>query len=224
MTNEVALPNGDGWGSVPQSGGGLVKGKLLLFKKGRFYLDKVELRAGVSAIAIGVVVCWIAWRDGRPAETLVTLAGQPHPDRKELGDLEPSKWPVSPISGKPEDPWKDTRLLYLADEQSAKVVTFTTSTYGGRRAVGEQIATFRYAHPGAVPKVRLEAAEFRSRTFGLVSLPSFVVESWLRSSSEMQPLEQLPAPAAADVDDGMNARRFATTDMNDVIPFAPEWR
>jgi len=44
--------------------------------------------------------------------------------REELDEDDETKWPFG-LDNKPEDPWKNTRLVYLVDPTSAEIFTFT---------------------------------------------------------------------------------------------------
>jgi hypothetical protein len=220
MVNDLAT-GGDGWGNVPSSSTGLLKGSKISFNNGDYFADKnpQPLRPDLELLVVGVATCWQKWQGGRPVDVRETLAGQRHPDRDELGDLDPAGWEPG-LNGELSDCWRDTRFLYMVDPRTAKLGTFTTTSAGGRWAVGDlknAIINMRYANPGAVPLVRLASTAFKTR-FGMKRRPHFEIVDWRVSAANPQPLQQLPAPTTT-ADDGFADRIRVTTDMNDEIPF-----
>src|SRR5215470_5022688 len=101
-----------------------------------------------------------------------------HPYRAALDTNDPNEWPAG-LDGKPTDPWKDTRYLFLVGDQ-AEQYTFITSTIGGLRAISDlkdQIALYRRVHPGACPVIELATADMPTR-FGPKARPAFKVVGW----------------------------------------------
>jgi hypothetical protein len=106
--------------------------------------------------------------------------GKELPDREELGDLDQSLWQPGP-DGKPRDPWQSTRFVYLLDPFSMEMLTFSTSSSGGRSAVidlADQIKRMRgLGRAGAVPVVELGAKKMQTK-HGLKSKPVFKIIKW----------------------------------------------
>jgi hypothetical protein len=140
--------------------------------------------------------------------------GRRLPDRDELGYTDETEWEDGP-SGDSQDPWRNTRWVYLVDPVTAEAFTFTISSWGGRGAVGDlgdQISRMRSVHPDAVPIVELRAAEMPTR-FGRKSKPLFKVVSW-RSADTNKPVpveKQITAKQASD--------EVYRHEMDDEIPF-----
>src|SRR5262249_57416411 len=104
-------------------------------------------------------------KDGNRVKYGTREAGHRLPERDELGYDDKSEWKIGP-GGEPQDPWRNTRLVYLVHPRTAEAFTFSTSSWGGRGAVadlGDQIARMRNVHPDAGPIVELRAAEMPTR-------------------------------------------------------------
>jgi hypothetical protein len=200
---------GGGWDSVPAES--LVRGRLLKFTDGNYLLSGVAgTLNGAILVVTGVVTLWVEWRDGLPVRQLVTQPGQRHPDRDELGDLNTEEWPLG-RDGKPNDPWQDTRYLYLLDPTTSEEFTFTTSSWGGRKAIGDlknQVANVRAAHPEAVPVIRLDKEMWKTK-HGPQPKPLFIVVDWKLPSGEAIQQQQIKPPA----------KRSARDEFNDEVPF-----
>jgi hypothetical protein len=149
----------DGFG-VQEPRSGLIVGAMVKFADRDYTVDKTEkLPENTTLVALSTVTAWVKWAEGRPIERRITCVGQAHPQRDDLPDQDESLWEVDgKFTGKPTDPWKDSRFLYLIDPKSGRDFTFTTDTYGGRAAVGElksAISNVRRARSGVVPLVRV---------------------------------------------------------------------
>jgi len=119
--------------------------------------------------------------------------GKPQPERPECGDE--SDWPVG-LDGKPSCPWKWTQFLYLMDVDSGETLTFSTSTSGGKIAIGDltqQIKSMRGMQPGAMPIVELQSVQMPTK-FGKKPRPFFKIVSWRNRASGGDEPPQLEAP------------------------------
>lgn len=203
----------DGWSSVPETNGTMLRGRVAKFKDGKFFADKIDDITGTTLVAVDVATAWLKWWDARPAEHRITRPGERHPDRDELGDLDEMQWQDG-LNGEPADPWRDTRYLYLIDPLTAEEITFVTDSAGGRRAVSDlrrQIANMRRAHPAALPVVKLEAGSMSTR-FGVKPKPDFRVIDWKRHEPAANEATASARPTIAPP----TGRR---DDMDDEIPF-----
>jgi hypothetical protein len=168
---------------------------------------------GTRLIALATTAMWVRWEDGKPVEYRIREAGRRLPERDELGYDNEDEWQAGP-SGDPQDPWRNTRLVYLVDPQTAEAFTFSTSSWGGRSAVtdlGDQIARMRSVHPDAVPIVELRAAEMPTK-FGRKSKPVFKVVGWKSASGGDQ-----TAPVERQITVQQAKREI--DDYDDSIPF-----
>jgi hypothetical protein len=204
-TIDTNLPVSDGFDQEETGSNGLIRGTMLKFKDNEWLCNKIEfLPAGTKMTAIGVAMAWVKWVDGK-AEHRTTEPGMRHPARHELGDLDQDAWPIG-LSGKPEDPLKDTRYTYLIDAKTAQTFTYVCDSAGGRRPVTElkqAIMTYRAAHPRACPIVELTRTTMPTK-YGPKPRPLLKVTGW-----------HIPAATPAPT---------IKRDMDDDIPFAPEVR
>ena len=132
-------------------------------------------------------------RSARPVIAVSALRERP-PEREDLDDLEKDNWPEG-IDGKPADPWSLQYLLPLERVSDGEVVIFTTSSFGGRRAVADLCAAYakrttKSASCGQ-PIVKLAKTEMPTKKFGRVPRPHFEIVGWDDPASE-------PAASAAE--------------------------
>jgi len=176
------IPADDGWGDAAAEGAErMIRGRLLKFADWRWTAGKEneEIASGTKLVAMATAAAWIRWENGRPVETIVRQPGKPLPEREDLGHDDENEWEEGP-SGDPQDPWRNTRMVYLVDPETAEAFTFSTSSWGGRQAVidlGDAILRMRMVHPDATPIVALQAAEMPTK-FGRKSKPVFKVVGW----------------------------------------------
>ena len=212
-------PATDGWNdAAAEAGERQIRGQLLKFADWRWTAGKeaAEVATGTRLVALATSAMWVRWEDGKPAEYRMREPGRRLPDRDELGHLDESLWEEGPGGGEPQDPWRNTRLVYLVDPRTAEAFTFSTASWGGRSAVtdlGDQIVRMRSVHPDAVPIVELRSAEMPTK-YGRKSKPLFKIVSWKMADAEQAaPAERvLPAVKAEQ-------RLGRRGDLDDEIPF-----
>ena len=206
--SELAIMNTDGFAVQENIGASMIVGKMLKFIDGRFTVDKTEtMPANTTLVAVSAVTVWVHWENNRPVEHRVTQPGQSHPYRDDLPDQDETKWPLG-LNNEPSDPWRDTRYLHLIDPNTGSDYTFTTDSYGGRRAVGDlksQIANVRSAHPAAVPLVELAGTMMKTR-FGQKPRPDFKIVGWRGRQDDVgaaggKTSKKIAAPGDGDMDD-----------------------
>ncbi len=179
MTYEIANRPQSAWDVAPPvEQSDLLRGRTLKFNNGRYFADGVDL-TGAHMIATDAAVLWVCW-DGTtrgPAENRVTLPGDRHPSRGELDRFNESEWPVG-LDGKPADPWRDTRHLFLTDTKTALPYTLILSSGGGRQAVADlmrQVGVLRRQRgPDALPIIELASGMMQTR-YGLKPRPLFKI-------------------------------------------------
>jgi hypothetical protein len=213
MSNDLVTTDGDGF-DVAEPRTGFITGSLLKFIDRDYFADKTEkLPESTTLVATGTVTAWVKWQDGNP-EHRVTHAGQAHPQRDDLPDQDQSLWEIDEkFTGKPRDPWRDARYVYLIDPRTGRDFTFVTDTKGGRAAVGDlknAIANVRRARPGAVPLVKL-AWKMMSTQFGPRPRPVFEVVEWRGGGSN----DEAPRP----IPDKRGAIEHRKEEFEDEIPF-----
>ncbi len=185
--------------------------KLLKFKKGDYLIGEELIPLGTEFVAhaIGWTKCWIKFVDGEVAERKVyrISQGEKPPEREDLDDLEKDNWPEG-IDGKPADPWSLQYLVPLESISGGEIVIFTTSSFGGRRAVADLCAAYakrtkKIANSGQ-PIVKLAKAEMPTKKFGKVPRPQFEIIGWDEPSKDID-----VAPPATTSED----------EFQDTIPF-----
>jgi hypothetical protein len=194
MSKDLIPNDDDGFAVAENNGGQFIKDAMVKFIDTAFIVDKTEELPDEPLVATGVVTAWVHWgedNDGnkRPIEHRVTEAGKIHPDRDDLPDQDESQWSPG-LDGKPADPWKDTRYLYLINPRSGQSYTFVTDSYGGRRAVGSlksKILNVRWVYPGAVPLIKCTSAPFKTQ-YGMKRRPEFKILEW-RNRGGGSPIE-----------------------------------
>ena len=235
MRNDLLTPSGDGFG-VPEnrSNTSPIIGRMVKFTNdGRFVADKTTmLPPDITLVAVAVWTGWVHWKDGQPVEHLQTREGQAHPEEDDMPDRDKSLWPLSRFTGKPDDPWKDTRYTHLIDPQTGADYTLVGDTFGMRKGVSElksQISNVRIAHPTAFPIVQLRAGIMPTKLFGPKPYPQFAVVGWRGRQAEAIPVSVEQAAPASTVkaiekpqlkDNSISTGRpKPKDDMDDDIPF-----
>jgi hypothetical protein len=213
-------PADDGWNdAASEAGERTIRGTLLKFADWRWTAGKeaTPVEAGTRLVALATAAMWVRWEDGKPAEYRMRQPGRRLPERDELGCNDESEWEAGP-GGEPQDPWRNTRLVYLVDPQTAEAFTFSTSSWGGRGAVtdlGDQIARMRSVHPDAVPIVELRAAEMPTK-YGRKSKPQLKIVGW-KSADGDKPVSAERQISPREVQQAKQT--IAAGEMDDEIPF-----
>jgi hypothetical protein len=172
--------------------------EIMKFSKGKYLKGEVEVPAG-SEFTVSIGCAAVGWtrmpinnekverRIGRIVDGFVAE------DRKDLGDLDESKWPVDSL-GKRKDPWFKQWFLPLVNEETGETAVFAGGSIGAQRAVGNVLRICgRNPHKGN-PVVALGVREYKHPQYGRIASPEFTIVSW----------EKQPSLAA---------------EMNDAIPF-----
>ena len=194
MAKELTPQGDDGFAVAENNGGQFIKDADGQIHRHRLHRrqDRRTARRALGRHRRGDGLgAWGEDNDGnkRPIEHRVTEAGKIHPDRDDLPDQDESQWSPG-LDGKPADPWKDTRYLYLINPRSGQSYTFVTDSYGGRRAVGSlksKILNVRWVYPGAVPLIKCTSAPFKTQ-YGMKRRPEFKILEW-RNRGGGSPIE-----------------------------------
>jgi hypothetical protein len=104
------------------------------------------------------------------------FGGAPPPTRDELGDTDPSQWPISDLTGRPEDPWREVQMVPLENVETGEIYIFQTSSVTGLRAVSNllrQASHLAAKDPDHIPVIKLRSGGFDHRKFGWVRVPAF---------------------------------------------------
>jgi hypothetical protein len=192
-TTEQHLPanTDDGWSdTAAEIESQVIRGKLLKFADWRWTkgVEGDEVGEGTQLLAIGTAAGWVKWQAGKPVQYIMRQPGKQLPKRSELGELDESAWEPGP-DGKPRDPFQNSRFVYLLDPVSAEMLTFPTSSSGGRSAVinlADQIKRMRgLGHPDALPIVELGAEPMQTR-YGRKSKPVFKIVRWYGGGTSVE--------------------------------------
>ena len=95
--------------------------------------------------------------------------------------MDRNEWPKGP-DGKVEDPWSEVGEIVLADQVSGDEYRFSTSSFGGRKAIAKLLNNYvklAARHPGDMPIVEIGSGSYRHVTYGEVHTPSLKIVGWL---------------------------------------------
>jgi hypothetical protein len=163
-----------------------IVGRLIKFdgKEGKFiFVDTEETISDAEdfvALADQTLAAYVKFQpDQSPLRIGGLLYAQDFtlPSRDQLGDTDPRKWEIG-LSGRPEDPWREELMVVLKRPPTMELLTFTTMSKTGRRAVGNLLKHYdrlQVAGPGSFPVVRLKPGGYQDSRYGWVHVPNFVV-------------------------------------------------
>ena len=164
-------------------------GQLALFngKDGKFFINETgeEIDREAPHVVISDLTAHGYTRfngKGETPETHMALIFDPdyvEIPRAPLGDTDATQWEIG-LSGRAEDPYRETFYVVLQNAESGEFVTFSTSNPTGRTAVGRLINHIRRLerlNPGHFPVVRLRPGGYMhpDERVGFVHTPSFAV-------------------------------------------------
>ena len=126
------------------------------------------------------------------------------PSRESLGDADAAEWPISKLTGKPEDPWKLGFRVPLQDAETLETFAFRTMSPTGRTAVSTLIRNFERARrtkPEQLPIIQLGSSSYQHKVFGRVNIPQFNIVGHVSTSK--------PDTLAADISDEIPGSNFS---------------
>jgi hypothetical protein len=155
-----------------------IRGTSLKFKDGYYtaFSDRIDVHDN-EYVVLDRLEGWQKLAKDCPPEYLMRTPGQPCPPQPHVDEKD---WPLN-LNNKPEHPFKYTFFLILLDAATGEVSTFSSSTIGGRIAVGQlsdQVAFMRRARPDAVPVIGLESKPMPTQFGGTKPRPRFRILSW----------------------------------------------
>jgi hypothetical protein len=187
-------------------------GTVLRFKDGKF----IQPTQGDAELPEGTeLVChWDQARGGyqrfngkgEPPDVRIDLifGGKP-PERDNLGDDDASQWPISDMTGRPEDPWREVQMVPLeSTNETGEVYIFQTMSPTGLRSVGNllrQTARMTSKNPDFLPVIKIRAGGYNHHKYGWVRTPAFEL------------VGKAPRKDVAAAETSVSA------DMDDEIPF-----
>jgi hypothetical protein len=207
--NTVVTPVGNGMSYLAKHSS---SGTALRFSKdGKF----IKPTCGDEEVPEGTryAVIWDQTRGGcqrfngkgeRPDLKLDLVFGGRPPTPEELGGSDPSQWPISDMTGKPENPWREVLMVPLQSIETGEVLVFSTMSITGLRAVSNLLT--QSARLGAkdldhYPVIALRAGGYEHRKFGWVKVPAF---------------ERVGKAPKTDITAALTSLK---DDMEDAIPF-----
>lgn len=189
-----------------------IVGRLVKFdgKEGKFiFVDTEETISDAEdfvVLADQTLAAYVKFQSERAPLRIGGLLYAPDfalPPRDQLGDNDPKRWEIG-LSGRPEDPWREELMVVLKRPATMELLTFSTMSKTGRRAVGNLLKHYdrlQVTSPGSFPVVRLKPSGYQDSRYGWVYVPNFVV------------VGVSPGHTAAIPDTSLKA------EMDDSIPF-----
>jgi hypothetical protein len=158
-------------------------GTLLKYVKGEWQAgpnrDLIPADMAFVPIMDTLTVGFIKWRDGATVDDRLGLVadGFYPPHRNTLDDLDSTNWEIDD-NGVRIDPWQRTTLLVFADANEPRnLYTFSTTSEGGRGAIGALCAAHSQATEGVgqYPVVTLATDSYlhKDKRVGRVKFPVF---------------------------------------------------
>jgi hypothetical protein len=219
MANEVAKTSAtanffEKYGQAATAGSFL--GQLLTlnkFDEFTYGRDKAKLAHGtvMGVYMNSLTMSRDLWLDGRLAESIGGLVceGFVPPRRGDLSYADPASWPKNDDDEKPRDVWQLTNRVVMVDRKSGELFTFTTSSDGGRKGIGELCKVYgkhcRQA-PNEMPIIELDSGRYQHSNprYGEIPYPIFPVIGWI-PMEELPPIDGAPTGGEPPTDKGQPA-------------------
>lgn len=190
--------------------------QMMKFKKGVYECDGVEIKVGtkMTAHVIGWTKCWIKFKDQKVVERKIyrVAKGEFAPDRSDLDEKDEKLWAL--VDKRPQDPWSFQYLVPMENE-NGDIRIFVTSSYGGRRAVGDLATAYgrrAQQEPNCgQPVVKLDVAQMPTKSFGTVARPQFTIIGWNDGGEGVRDFSTPSGPLSDEA--------LKKADFNDEIPF-----
>jgi len=209
----------------------------LAFVKGDWLLGRDKLQMNGTQWVARVdwsLYGWTMWWDGRIRDYRLGYVadGFVPPPRADLGYLDKDQWDVW---NKGRDPWQLGWSLPLYNQASLEEALWTTDTMGGRNALAALMIAFadhfdtNPADGQILPAIELGSSSYRHPDRGEINIPVLDIIGWAAPPNKPRPPlptaepQALPTTEPQQVLEGPRAS-LTNNDMNDEIPFAPEWR
>jgi hypothetical protein len=246
----ISLPTDDDpYGEIAMEGGGQF-GKILKYVKGRWsHADKeIALGTEFTALIPEAMRGDVRFQDGKPIEQRLGLVRNraKHAVREDLGFNDKSKWQVD-RKGNPVDPWSPQTYLPMIHSESGDFYCYIFGrSHGAKQAFRDLCREYSpYRTTTMLPVVSLQTDHYDHDEYGWTDVPVLKIERW-EDSGNMPPEPTpssdgganakvigehkagTPPPARAKPpaheDPISTGRPRRNSDMDDDIPFSPEWR
>ena len=213
-TSGTAVANTDAYNAysayAAEASNRTIVGALLKFSKGEWTKGQndvvVPLGSKFVADMRNVQVGWTRWENKKPVEhAMGRIADGFRPAaRASLGFNNKDEWEVDAKDGKSQDPWQNTSILFLMD-QNGDIFTYSPSSAGGRNAVIALCGGFgklMRQHPGELPVVEIGVDSYRHETYGKTFTPVLKIVGWHseKDFDEAQEAEAADAKAREEQD------------------------
>ena len=170
------------------------------------------------------------WWDGRITDYRVGFVADGYLplSREALGDDDKDLWEVWNHG---RDPWQLKFTLPLFNQVSGEQAIYQTDMMGGKDCLSTLLQAFADrvdAHPAdnaVLPVVELGTSSYHHEARGKIYIPTLDIITWIVPPSIPRPslpLAPLPKPEPQQAIEG--PRTSLTQDLDDQIPFVPEWR
>ncbi len=158
---------------------------------------------------------WVRWFDSRPVEHRIArlIDRPPRVTRADLGHLDKSVWEAD-LHDNARDPWAQTERMVMRETgDNGDLVTFTTSSTGGRVALAKLCGIFNREskkHESQWPVVQLDTETYTHNRYGEIAKPVFHITGWAFWDGADKPTQTAEDP-----------RTLTQTDeaLDDAIPF-----
>jgi hypothetical protein len=239
MHDLVPAAGGDGFDDHGDDGDSLIRGTLIKF--GNDYVwrtrgDQEVIKPDREFVIVDVLRIHQIWPTRSEAAegkkkpvTRILAMNEPFPDVEVLNSQVPeSEWRDN--FGQKKGPHENAYVAYLFDLATKTIYTFISSTKGGHkcfRVLKQDVQVLRKTEGAHVyPKATLTDVWF-TPNFGGKQRPHFkICGHWSPPGSTPPTVPQQPAPRidAPKAPACAPAKPKANADMDDDIPFAPEFR
>ena len=157
--------------------------------------DSVEVPSGTDFVAFlhETQKGYIKFNDDAPPDVCMVAINQDAevPQRKELGDLDQSKWPRG-LDGNKRDPWKEQIAIPLARcDAGGELFVYVARGAVALNSVADLLGRWR-RHPkrqaGLIPVIRLENGTYPSKKFGgFKPKPLLLIIDWVTKDGSPPP-------------------------------------
>jgi hypothetical protein len=219
MTNEIAIRNETNLAGLDvfarDNDAVMMAGDGLFFKKGVWFRGNDEFDPSGHHFLANHLEAYTGhtrWSDKKPVEhRLVRCTDYRMKEPREaLGFTDKNSWEVND-RGIPQDPWQPSdRMVLRMMDSGEDLLTFITSSVGGRNAIAKllgKVAKSPKAAAGKMPVVKLQCGTYIHDDYGTVNYPIFDIIDWAYWDRNDE-APQIGKPV----------------ELDDDIPFAPEWR
>jgi hypothetical protein len=208
----------------------------LAYVKGEWQLGQGKILVNGSQLVARpdwLIFGWTMWWDGKICDFRLGYVADSYkpPERAELGALDKDEWK---IWTRGRDPWQLGWTLPLFNQVNGEQVIYQTDTYGGRDCLAALLQAYTDridSDPGdgkTLPVVELDSGSYRHAEIGEVNIPLLNIIGWAVPPNMPRPplpkAEPKKLPAAKPQQAIEGQRASLTNDLDDAIPFAPEWR